>query len=226
MIRWCFALLLLANGFYALWIWQQGAPAQAAHNTHSDGRAVPTLVMIDELERPERLALTAKPLPEEQSAPQVIPESCWLVGEFDQKSQADLAVATVQSQQLVAGLETVKVPDEPDYWVHVGPFSSRDKALGVLQKLRARKVDSFLIDDGELKNAISLGFFSQKRSAERLRDKYRELEYRVGIHEVARFRPRYEVYANGRVTSDDLRAALAAAGLQVTPAKTTKKSCI
>ena len=225
MIRWLFVLLLLANGFYALWHWQQASSGNREVQAEV-ASTVPTLVMISEVAEPERLAeASSKPdavVPEAET----IPVSCWFVGGFDEKANADRAVQTLQALQLKVSLEAVSVPDEPDYWVHVGPFPTRDKAMSVLQQLRARKVDSFLIDDGELKNAISLGFFSQKRSAIGLQARYRELDYPVRIHEVARFRPRYELYANGRVTAIDLTAAMADAGLNAEPAKTAKKSCI
>lgn len=225
MIRWLFVLLLLANGFYALWHWQQ-APADNRKAQPEVASAVPTLVMISEVAEPLRLAEAASKPETYEPEVETVPVSCWYVGGFDEKVGADRAVQALQALQLTVSLETTSVPDEPDYWVHVGPFSTRDKAMSVLQQLRARKVDSFLIDDGELKNAISLGFFSQKRSATGLQARYRELDYPVRIHEVARFRPRYELYAGGRVTAPDLAAAMADAGLTVEPAKTAKKSCI
>lgn len=225
MIRWLFVLLLLANGFYALWHWQQ-ASTESRQAQPAAASEVPTLVMISEVSDSARLVDTAARPADVAPEPEVIEVTCWFVGGFDEKAGADRAVQVLQAMQLKVSLDTVSVPDEPDYWVHVGPFSTRDKAMSVLQQLRARKIDSFLIDDGELKNAISLGFFSQKRSATGLQARYRELDYPVRIHEVARFRPRYELYANGRVTAADLVDAMAGAGLDAEPAKTTKKSCI
>lgn len=223
-MRWFFVLLVLANGFYALWHLQMQSPEPVGGDASSSGRA-PTLVLVSEadpalLERSE-----AEPLHVE-AAPVEIAPACWFVAIFDDKQQADRAVAAVQAAQLQARIETLDVADRSDYWVHVGPYASRQKAMAVLQQLRADGIDSFLIGEGELENGISLGFFSQKVSAERLARRHRNIGHPVSIFEVKRVRPSYHLYVFGRVEEPELEALMKDQGLAANPAKKPKKSCI
>nr|ADI18753.1 hypothetical protein [uncultured gamma proteobacterium HF4000_36I10] len=226
MLRWVFVLLLLANVLYAGWNWQQQRSATMAEARQASV-ARPSLVLVDELEAPPVAAVQSDAAPiEESSSPEELSRQCWFAGDYADKDTADRAVSVIQGMQLEARLNAREVPDEPDYWVHVGPFESRDRAVRALQQLRGRNIDSFLIDEGELKNAISLGFFSQKSSAQRLLSRYRNLEYRLQVHEVPRFATHYDLYALGRVEGDDIKRALEREGLTAKPAKRDKKSCI
>lgn len=226
MVRWVFVLLVMANIFYAFWHWQGGANTPVTLESGGES-GVPTLVRLEELgaERIGQLAAREAPA-EEPEVADSLESACWYVGRFDDRKRADSAVTVAQQMQLKVHLETTQVPEEPDYWVHVGPFSTRERAMSVLQQLRARRIDSFLIDEGELKNAISLGFFSQKGSADRLLAQHRDLGYPVKVFEVERFRPRYELFVSGRVLAEDIRQAMAAERLSVSPTETAKKSCI
>lgn len=223
-MRWLFALLVLANGFYALWHLQASSREGAEVELAGSGR-VPTLVLVSEAD-PQLLEQSQLVVPAVEPEPAEIEQSCWFVDVFDEKKDADRAVSAVQVAQLEARLDTVEVQDRSDYWVHVGPYSSRDRALAVLQQLRADGIDSFLIGDGELKNAISLGFFSQQASAERLARRYQNIGHVVSIFEVKRYRPSYHLYVFGRVEQAELTALMKDQGLAVNPSKKPKKSCI
>lgn len=224
-MRWFFVLLLLANGFYALWQLQHQA-GESVEGAAVSAARVPTLLLVGEA-APQLLASRQTPAPVAvEPVPDLVESGCWLVSVFDQKKAADRAVAAVQAAQLEARLKTVDVDDRSDYWVHVGPFARRDRALAVLQQLRAKGIDSFLIGDGELKNGISLGFFSQKASAERLARRHKTIGYPVNIFEVKRFKPSYHLYVSGRVEKADLIALMRDQALVVDPEKKSKKSCI
>ena len=223
-MRWLFVLLVLANGFYAVWQLQV-RPADSYDETGVEGLGrVSTLVLVDEAD-PAVLESAEAPLAIKR-VPEQIADACWFVSIFEEKAQADKAVAAVQAAQLEARLETVEVADRSDYWVHVGPYASRERALAELQQLRADGIDSFLIGDGELKNAISLGFFSQKASAERLMRKHRDIGQPIRLFEVKRYKPSYHLYASGRVEEAQLVALMKDQGQVVSPAKKPKKSCI
>ena len=223
-MRWIFVLLLMANGFYAFW-WQSQAAAPASAAGPADSQPAPTLVLVTEADPALLLPRQqAKPAPPETEEVEIAP-ACWLLGTFAEKARADRVVSAIQEAQLAANLDTVELPDEPDYWVHVGPFPGRERALIVLQQLRGQGIDSFLITDGELENAISLGFFSQKASAQRLLEQYAELPHPPKVLEVKRFRPGYRVYAWGRVERDQLAALMAERNLALSPSAADKKSC-
>lgn len=224
-MRWIFVLLVLANAFYAFWH-LQGAPQTQADKHSLSQAGVPTLVLLGEAD-PQLLDSPEAGLVHiEEPVVELIESSCWFVSAFDGKKAADQAVEAIQFAQLQARLDAAEVEDRSDYWVHVGPFSSRERAMRVLQELRAKNIDSFLIGEGELKNGISLGFFSQKSSAERLVTRYRNIGYPIGVFEVKRYKTRYELYASGRVEKAELEALMKERGLKVDPAKKPKKSCI
>jgi hypothetical protein len=224
-MRWFFVLLVLANIFFGLWQLQARSHSPIYQGGVS-AALVPTLVMVGEADRysvePRELEV---PL-QQESRPDLVESSCWFVSGFDEKKAADEAVAAIQSAQFEAHVETLEVDDRSDYWVHVGPFVSRDRALAVLLDLRGKNIDSFLIGDGELKNGISLGLFSQKSSAERLAKRHKAIGYPLRVFEVKRVKPSYQLYASGRVEKSDLVALMKDYGLVVNPAKKSKKSCI
>lgn len=226
MIRWIFVLLLLANGFYAFW-WQSQGASPTLTTAPANPESSPTLVLVAEADPAllvaQQQAVVDEPPVEKEEAE--IATACWLLGTFAEKARADRVVSAIQDAQLAANLDTIELPDEPDYWVHVGPFPSRERALAVLQQLRGQNIDSFLITDGELENAISLGFFSQKTSAERLLERYAKLSHPPKVLEVKRYRPGYRVYAWGRVERDQLMDLMAERNLALNPSGADKKSC-
>ena len=231
MLRWLFVLLLIANLLYAGWNWQQQRSATIAEARQTSA-PTPTLMLVEELSVPPATVAAVSPAlepesqPEKVEQPQELALQCWFAGDYANKTAADRAVSVIQGMQLEAKLVAREVPDEPDYWVHVGPFGSRDEAVRALQQLRGRDIDSFLIDEGELKNAISLGFFSQQSSAQRLLRRYRNLEYPLQVREVPRYKTHYDLFAYGRVEGADIEQALAREGLTAKSSKREKKSCI
>ncbi len=225
MLRWVFVLLLMANLLYAGWNWQQRSASISEARQAS--APTPTLLLVEELGAPPATVAAVSPDPEPDSAAESeeLALQCWFAGDYANKTTADRAVSVVQAMQLEVKLVPREVPDEPDYWVHVGPFGSRDEAIRALQQLRGRSIDSFLIDEGELKNAISLGFFSQQSSAQRLLRRYRDLEYPLKVHEVPRYKTHYDLFAYGRVEGVDIEQALAKEGLTAKSSKREKKTC-
>ncbi len=226
MLRWVFVLLLMANLLYAGWNWQQQRSASLSEARQASA-PTPTLLLVEELGAPPATVAAVSPDPEPDSAaePEELALQCWFAGDYANKTTADRAVSVVQAMQLEVKLVPREVPDEPDYWVHVGPFGSRDEAIRALQQLRGRSIDSFLIDEGELRNAISLGFFSQQSSAQRLLKRYRDLEYPLKVHEVPRYKTHYALFAYGRVEGVDIEQALAKEGLTAKSSKKEKKTC-
>jgi hypothetical protein len=67
--------------------------------------------------------------------------------------------------------------------VYLPPLGSRQASLRQLRELQARKIDSYIITQGDLANGISLGIFPREDSAksviQRLRDAGYEAEFRA-----------------------------------------------
>lgn len=77
-------------------------------------------------------------------------------------------------------------PAEQEYWVYLPPLSSRAATLRLLKELQARKLDGFLIAQGELANGISLGIFPHENSAEAILERLRQGGYQAQIKRISR----------------------------------------
>lgn len=224
-MRWVFLLLLMANGFYFLW-WQQQATmeAQMADPRRQAGAEVDSLVLLKEAD-PGAAPQKPEPAPEPPAAqvadPAPAPERCWELGPFPQQARAGAVAAALRAGgDLAVTVTPVEIPGEPDYWVHIGPFASRTEALARFHELQAKGIDSFLIRDGELANAVSLGLFSSRQRAESAQRQYRSLEYPVKIHVLRRFREGHSVRAVGAVDAAAVDKSLAGLGGEI-----PKKTC-
>ena len=113
----------------------------------------------DEGNQPDNASIT--------SAPAII--GCQIIGSYPEiisarQSRMDLADRGVESRivQFAKKLTAVN-------WVYIPPLKDRKEALAVLKSLQERGVDSFLMsEEGEYQYAISLGFFSNAESAQKI----------------------------------------------------------
>ena len=97
-------------------------------------------------------------------------DDCWLIGPFDEV----VSVKQVQGRLAALAIEfptkEVEVVSSVDYWVYMPPLADRKEAIKKLRALQSKSIDSFLIGDGELANGISLGLFTKKERADRVRE--------------------------------------------------------
>jgi hypothetical protein len=112
------------------------------------------------------------------------------------------AVSEAEAQQLVTHLgrlgasaaieyQIIEVPGS--LMVYVPPFSSRDDALPHLAAIRQSGIDSFLIQDGDYRNGISVGVFSSDQNARIRQTQLEALGYRTATHRYLIERPQYHV---------------------------------
>jgi len=73
-----------------------------------------------------------------------------------------------------------------DYWVIIPPKPSEKQALRLLRQLQLANIDSYIVTQGEYANAISLGLFTVKASAYRVRDKMVESGFNTIVQEIQR----------------------------------------
>lgn len=88
--------------------------------------------------------------------------------------------------------ETIVV-ERTDYWVHLPKNPSRKVAELRLEEVRARGLQSFIIPEGDLENAISLGIFSQIANAEKMIGEAKSRGFNALIKELPREAIRYSV---------------------------------
>ncbi|MDT8399525.1 MAG: SPOR domain-containing protein [Pseudomonadales bacterium] len=113
--------------------------------------------------------------------------SCFTIGPFGEDSgEGERLQSYVGSLGYQSSLRFVEVMEEPDYWVHLPPFASDAAALRKLEELRAKKIDSYLINSGDLIRGISLGLFSRRAFALALQERLASQGYASVIAEVPR----------------------------------------
>lgn len=114
-------------------------------------------------------------------------ELCWAIGPIGD----ELTKGQLQNRFDAAGIDVefkaLRNKTGEDYWVYLGPYSSKKEALRKLRQLQANQVDSFHISTGDLKNGISLGVFKNRARADQLQRKYISLGYGVKLKVVERF---------------------------------------
>ncbi|MEW6646393.1 MAG: hypothetical protein AB1450_04250 [Pseudomonadota bacterium] len=127
--------------------------------------------------------MTPEPVPEPPPAAQF---SCLRLTGIESKS-----IAASAAQALTQGGGAVKRQGEETgetkrYWVMLPPATSPTAAAPILQRLeRAGVKDFYLIRSGENANAISLGVYSAKDSAQRRVQQIRAVKLKPRIEEIA-----------------------------------------
>ena len=184
-MRWIFALLVVGNGIYYYFQHYMVQPAQRqviASTAQVDlGRPV---VLLKELPSEQ---LEPIPEPEQSSTAQVEANPmCWMLGPFKEEVSARQVKGRLDALDIGFALTETEVEGKPDYWVHIPPLPNRKLAIKQLRELQLKKIDSFLITEGELANGISLGLFTEQKRAESLFSKRKAAGLEVALKEVPR----------------------------------------
>ncbi|ASP37485.1 hypothetical protein CHH28_01815 [Bacterioplanes sanyensis] len=181
-MRWIFFLLVLANLLLLAFFWQQ-QPATAAVpvTTLNVPSAEQRLQLVNEART--RLAQRQQPVAPVVSKPRL----CQVAGPFMDQQRLNDARARAVAVGLQTRVKRISAPSaEPtEYWVHVPPQANRQQARKVLRELQSRRIDSYIITQGELADGVSLGLFRNQSSAENLQNQVRALGIDVRIQVVS-----------------------------------------
>lgn len=110
--------------------------------------------------------------------------ACVRLGRFDKESDANkLAGNILVAASVVARVRAV-VEGLERYWVYLPPFASREEAWHKKAELGKKDIDSSLIYTGNLRNALSLGYFGSKENAVRQKKKGERAGYSVTLSTV------------------------------------------
>ena len=155
-MRWFFVLIMMFNGvFYLAHKSEQGFDALAEGMIPA-----PSGGSIQLLAERKGGAVASAPEPQQEQEQQELEspaeDTCLVLGPYPNKADV------VRDR---AGLSSLKIYLEEfergaDYWVYLGPYSSLGVAIKTGGELRAKQIDNFVIRKGELKDAISLGVFT------------------------------------------------------------------
>ena len=185
-MRWLLIILLMCNGIYFVWqgyLVDQQVKAQVgvtklpAHISElellADGD-------YEEVRKENDSAVDGLSAEESQQ------EVCWMIGPFNELISGRQVAGRMSSLDIELKVVEVEVQGSPDYWVNIPPLATRKLALKKLRELQAKKIDSFLVTEGELANGISLGFFTNKSRAEAVYKKRKAQGYEPEIKQVPR----------------------------------------
>ncbi len=139
-----------------------------------------------------------------ESGDAVSESACFAMGDFGNITDSNARLAEIRQQGLQARVETVEQIDS-EYRVYMPPFSSDAAARQTLANLLENGIDSFLITDGDLARGISLGVFSQQRSAFNLQGELASEGYATNIQEIVRSNTEFWIVINS-ATSSELEA--------------------
>lgn len=205
-MRWFFLLLLVLNLFYYVWH-QQQAPLRVkeveSFSLYQGARQNIRLVSEADVAR----------VPVEPGAQVVSSQAvCLYLGSFEQEAEALALEQRLLSLDIQSGVRSIDAAAGVDYWVYLVPLASRQASLRQLKELQARKIDSYIIGQGDLANGISLGIFPRSDSAESVMQRLREAGYEPMLRELSRAHRAYWVRIapeSRRLASDALLESLA-----------------
>ena len=137
----------------------------------------------------QRLTLTSEAtvalprITRQPEAQAVAQQRCFLLGPYQDIVDANYARARAEALGVAGSTQTTQLPTQEakEFWVFVPPRASREEARKVLRELQQRKVDSYIINAGELAEGISLGLFRKEESAQQVADKVKTYNIPVEV---------------------------------------------
>lgn len=120
---------------------------------------------------------------------------CWAVGPYPVELDAKHLYARMLAMDIPALVKTQSVVIKEEFWVYLPPLANRKQAIRKLKELQKRKVDSFVITEGELENGISLGLFGRQASVNRLLEKLKKKNIDASVKPLTRTRNQFWVTA-------------------------------
>jgi len=199
-----FLLLIVLNLFYYVWH-QQQAPLRA--------KEVAPLALAQNSKRDiQLLSESDEPVRREQAHRAVAGAVCLFLGGFELESAAAAVEQRLLSLDIRSRVQSMDAAAEVEYWVYLPPLASRQASLRQLKELQARKIDSYIITQGDLANGISLGIFPREDSARGVMQRLHDAGYDAELRELPRSHRSYWVRIapeSRRLVSDSLLESLA-----------------
>lgn len=199
-MRWVFLLLLLLN--IALFAWQHRlAPSAGGELSLTAPRevaaAAQTLRLLSEAQAPATQTADGAAA----TAVETDAARCLVLGGFETVERARQLEQRLLSLDVAAQVVAIEASLGADHWVYIPPLASRQASLRQLRELQARRIDSYLITEGELANGILLGVFPRLEAAVSVAEKLRAAGYAPQVRELPRIYQEYWL----RVAAKDRR---------------------
>lgn len=180
-MRWLFFVLVLINLVAAYWFYNAAAfreeQADSLKNrlpTHLEGENHASLLLLEERPALAEEASEQPPvLDNVQPGPPTDVLSLDDGGESEPRCLLIGPLVDIDTQKLRRRLAPYSFGEEfvsrttttrEDHWLIIPPLASQAEAGKMLKGLRSKGIDSFLIAEGEYKNGITLGVFSDEEN--------------------------------------------------------------
>lgn len=179
-MRWLFLLLVIGNAVYFAW-------GQFTHSVELKTVSLPTSDVVTSKMLPVVMLSEARTAEEVEGAEKtpLVAQQMLLGGFFEQGRASSL-----QQRLLSLDIQGEVIQQEHDasveFWVYMPPLASRQASMRQLRELQARKLDGYLISQGELANGISLGMFAHEDSAQAMINKITAAGYEAQMKTVSR----------------------------------------
>jgi len=214
-VRWLFFVLILINLVAGYWFYSAAAfragqfDGVQTGSAHQERDKYASLLLVGEVPATTEGAPEQQPVLDNTHAGAAIgvlsldnvgePPRCLLIGPLVDINPRELHQQLSPyrfGEELVWRTTTIS----EGYWLIIPPLGSQAEASKMLKDLRSKEIDSFLIAEGEYRNGITLGVFSDKSNMEHYRRALADQGYPVVI--VPRASTREELWLQLRQYSD------------------------
>lgn len=167
-----------------------------------------------------------KPLPQVVDKVEVKKEvMCTSIGPIEESKVATGLVKNLKAEGFEAATQELEVSRDFQYWVLLPPAVNRKAALQSLKELQTKKIDSYLISTGEMRNAISLGLFKKEQSAKGVLSRMVEAGFPAEIRQKERIKNEYWVRILPGQAVENLQETLETLVVQDGITKISSASC-
>ncbi len=165
-MRWLFLFVLMLNFAYVGWELSRPEPVPAEPVVD---RHVPGIVLLSEIGQ-ESVAVAkvaAERTPDEaEKKPAAQEAECFTLGPFRDLEKLRAVTRGIKKYVVAASFRSHEEREQERFWVYLPPASSFSEAKELVGNLKKMKVsDYFIVKSGPQINAISLGYFTEKKRA-------------------------------------------------------------
>ena len=164
-MRWIVFFLLIMNALMYAWFSfeRQSEVAEAKSSAEAfDFSKTTSLTLTSEMPAAELKARDTRKVVVETPKSEPM---CVVIGSFPEMVSAKQVAGRLVGHGINATVVLMEHEFPPVHWVYIEPAENREENVAILKKLQAKRVDSFLVNDGEYAGAISLGYFTKIESA-------------------------------------------------------------
>ena len=146
-----------------------GASPASNPGRETPAAAMPVMTLADAVAAATRGFTPAQPpVPTSAAKTPPIARLCYSVGPLESAEEVDAMRGWLQAHGGEPALREDERREVALYWVHFPPLPDRAAAVDRVERMRAEAIDDiFIIPGGDMRNAVSLGVYSQPASLER-----------------------------------------------------------